>query len=67
MEGEIDLDQLKTMKAVFDGPEGDDGGELDMEAFAEKLGPYLNQNLDPTRLAQLFMKIDADCGGTIDW
>lgn len=38
-----------------------------MEAFKRTLGPYLVQNLDPTRLAQLFMKIDADCGGTIDW
>jgi hypothetical protein len=38
-----------------------------MDAFAEKLGPYLSDNLDSTHFAQLFMKIDADCGGTIDW
>jgi hypothetical protein len=42
-------------------------GELDMDAFAEKLGPYLSDNMDSTHFAQLFMKIDADCGGTIDW
>lgn len=44
----------------------DGTGELDMEEFALKLGPYLGDNSD-TELAQLFMKIDADCGGTVDW
>lgn len=42
-------------------------GELDAEAFNEKLGPYFGQGLSPAALAQLSMKIDADCGGTVDW
>ena len=45
----------------------DGSGELDPDEFYEKLGPYLGQNLKHSQVAQLFMRIDADCGGTIDW
>ena len=41
--------------------------ELSMDAFAEHLGPYLGVADQEGRLAQLFMQIDADCGGTVDW
>lgn len=41
--------------------------ELDMKGFADKLGPLLSEDVTPTEMMQLFMKIDADCGGTIDW
>lgn len=45
----------------------DGSGELDPDEFYEKLGPYLGQGLSPAAVSQLFMRIDADCGGTIDW
>lgn len=45
----------------------DGSGELDPDEFYEKLGPYLGQKLSPAAVSQLFMRIDADCGGTIDW
>lgn len=46
----------------------DDGsGELDCEEFCEQLGPYLGKGLSKQQIMQLFMKIDADCGGTVDW
>lgn len=41
--------------------------ELSMDAFAEQLGPHLGVADQDGRLAQLFMQIDADCGGTVDW
>ena len=44
-----------------------EGGELDAESFNEKLGPTFGAGLSKAALAQLFMKIDADCGGTVDW
>ena len=45
----------------------DGSGELDPGEFYEKLGPYLGQALSEAQVALLFMRIDADCGGTIDW
>lgn len=45
----------------------DGSGELDVEEFCAKLGPHLGVNLKPQQVAQLFMKIDADAGGTVDW
>jgi len=44
-----------------------EGGELDADSFNEKLGPTFGAGLSKAALAQLFMKIDADCGGTVDW
>jgi hypothetical protein len=45
----------------------DGSGELDINEFAEKLGPYLGGNLSIDAIKQLFLKIDADAGGTVDW
>ena len=46
----------------------DDGsGELDCDEFCEQLGPYLGKDLSKQQIMQLFMKIDADAGGTVDW
>ena len=42
-------------------------GELDIEMFKAKMAPHLGQDISDTELVQLFMKIDADCGGTVDW
>jgi hypothetical protein len=41
--------------------------ELDPAEFVRRLGCYFGNKLSGTALAQLFMKIDADCGGTISW
>lgn len=38
-----------------------------MASFKVKLAPHLGQDFTDTQLQQLFMKIDADCGGTVDW
>jgi hypothetical protein len=45
----------------------DGSGELDIDEFCSQLGPHLGFNLRPQQVAQLFMKIDADAGGTVDW
>lgn len=42
-------------------------GELDLETFKAEMAPHLGQDISDTDLVQLFMKIDADCGGTVDW
>jgi hypothetical protein len=45
----------------------DGSGELDIDEFCEKLGPHLGGNLTEMEIRQLFLKIDADAGGTVDW
>jgi len=45
----------------------DGSGELDIEEFCSKLGPHLGANLTKQQVMQLFLKIDADAGGTVDW
>jgi hypothetical protein len=52
---------------VLQEADEDGSGELDPDEFFEKLGPYLGQGMSQTDCARLFMRIDADCGGTIDW
>uniref|UniRef100_A0A7S0WPJ8 EF-hand domain-containing protein n=1 Tax=Chlamydomonas leiostraca TaxID=1034604 RepID=A0A7S0WPJ8_9CHLO len=64
---EINLDQLKLLKKIFEEADEDGSGELDIDEFIEKLGPHLGNNLTEQQIRQLFMKIDADAGGTVDW
>ncbi|KXZ51188.1 hypothetical protein GPECTOR_13g675 [Gonium pectorale] len=57
----------------LDGEADADGsGELDIDEFCDKLGPYLGDVVgyelkSREQIRQLFMKIDADAGGTVDW
>jgi len=64
---EINLDQLKELKKIFEEADEDGSGELDIDEFTEKLGPHLGGNLSHGEIRQLFLKIDADAGGTVDW
>lgn len=38
-----------------------------MEEFIEKLGPLIGENMSKKEVGQLFMKIDADSNGGVDW
>jgi hypothetical protein len=62
---------LKLINGILSIPlqEADDdgSGELDIDEFCEQLGPYLGKDLTKEEVNQLFMKIDADAGGTVDW
>ncbi|WIA12480.1 hypothetical protein OEZ85_012515 [Tetradesmus obliquus] len=66
-EDEINLESLKLLKEIFEAADEDGSGELDIDEFCAKLGPHLGVNLKRQQVAQLFMKIDADAGGTVDW
>ncbi|GIL56855.1 hypothetical protein Vafri_12156, partial [Volvox africanus] len=72
MNEEINIQQLKLLKRIFEEADEDGSGELDIDEFCDKLGPYLGDVAGhPLRtrddIRQLFMKIDADAGGTVDW
>ena len=67
MEDRINLHQLMELKAAFDRADTDGGGSLDIQEFLEAFGGVLGKNLSHEQLTHLFMKIDADSNGTIDW
>lgn len=47
----------------------DGSGELEMKEFMEKLGPLIGseENMTMKEVGKLFMKIDADSNGGVDW
>eukprot|EP00899_Mesostigma_viride_P003218 jgi/Mesvir1/12898/Mv05924-RA.1 len=72
-QGDFNLEMLVQLKAAFDAADTDGSGALDKEEFLgtfrsilaaakkEKAGDL------ETQLAHLFMKIDANSDGTVDW
>ena len=59
---EIDLDSLRKLQDLF----GNDG-ELDEQGFVDAFGSILGDNLSDQQLTHLFMKIDANSDGSVDW
>ena len=59
---EIDLSSLRKLQAWF----GEDG-ELEESEFVEAFGSILGSNLTKEQLTHLFMKIDANSDGSVDW
>eukprot|EP00948_MAST-09A_sp_MAST-9A-sp1_P002549 g2549.t1 len=58
----IDLDNLSKIQEMFGERE-----ELNEEDFVEQFGEILGDNLTAQQLTHLFMKIDANSDGTVDW
>ena len=67
VEDRINLHQLMELKAAFDRADTDGGGSLDTEEFLEAFGEVLGKNLTHEQLTHLFMKIDANSDGSVDW
>mmetsp|Transcript_26337 Transcript_26337/g.67097 ORF Transcript_26337/g.67097 Transcript_26337/m.67097 type:complete len:1002 (-) Transcript_26337:5721-8726(-) len=64
----IDLDQLKELMRQFKIAEEEGKDGFEMEEFVESFGTLLgSNNLSQLQLNHLFMKIDADANGSIDW
>lgn len=59
--------QTVKVTVCLQAADEDGSGELDIDEFCSKLGPHLGLNLKRQQVAQLFMKIDANAGGTVDW
>lgn len=38
-----------------------------MQEFCERIAPLLGNHRSREEVAQLFMKIDSNAGGTVDW
>jgi Ca2+-binding EF-hand superfamily protein len=65
----ISLDQILSLKEKFDGADLEGGGSLDMQEFMDAFGSIINKDGSMTedQIARLFMQIDANADGGIDW
>lgn len=55
------------LKEKFNAADSDQGGALELEEFVAAFGSVLGHNLTKKELIQLFMRIDTNSDGSIDW
>jgi Ca2+-binding EF-hand superfamily protein len=55
------------LREAFEKADIDGGGELDLEEFIEAFGDIIGKGMSLKQLRQLFMRIDADSNGTVEW
>eukprot|EP01135_Chromosphaera_perkinsii_P000466 Nk52_evm20s96 gene=Nk52_evmTU20s96 len=71
VETSLNLHQLKELMVVFETADSDGSGALDIdefiEAFREVLGSGSNYEEQTEMMTQLFMKIDSNSDGSVDW
>ncbi|CAK8691170.1 unnamed protein product [Clavelina lepadiformis] len=47
--------------------DADNGGGLDMDEFREAMRKTMGSEIDVKELEMLFMKVDTNCDGAVDW
>lgn len=55
------------LREAFDIADTDKGGALELEEFIEAFGTIIGKGMTPKQLRQLFMRIDADSNGSVEW
>lgn len=64
----INLEELERLKAAFDAADEDGSDGLEMDEFVKAFGAVLGEKrLTRLQLTHLFMKIDANSDGSVDW
>jgi len=63
----INLQHIMELREAFEAADTDKGGELEKDEFIAAFGGVLGKGMTDKQLNQLFMKIDADAGGSVDW
>jgi len=67
MEKELTYSKLKALQAIFEEADEDGGGGLDMEEFRFAMRHTMGNNVSDDELDRIFMKVDTNCDGTVDW
>lgn len=67
IEDVINLEVLMQLKTAFAMADKDGGGDLSCDEFVKAFMDILGKELGEDGLRQMFMKIDANADGTIDW
>lgn len=55
------------LRELFEQADKDQGNTLDIDEFTEAFGGVLGKGMNEKQLKQLFMKIDADSNGGVEW
>eukprot|EP01136_Pigoraptor_vietnamica_P017476 Opistho-1_new@62676 len=63
----MNLDHFYQLMDAFQEADTDGSGGLDIDEFREAFGSILGRNLNKDQMTMLFMKIDANSDGTVDW
>ena len=61
------MQHLIELREKFDRADQDHGGALELDEFVDAFGEVLGVGLSRKQLVQLFMRIDANSDGSIDW
>ena len=66
LEEQITNESLKRLQKMFEEADEDGGGGLDTDEFTKAMQKTM-PGLDARELALIFMKVDTNCDGTVDW
>ena len=61
------MSEFHQLRGAFLDADSDGGGDLDLDEFTEAFGKILGPSLSKQDIINLFMKIDADSNGTVNW
>ena len=64
---QMGLSHIMTLKNAFDSADTDKGGSLEEDEFERAFGKVVGDGMNHKQITQLFMKIDANSDGAVDW
>lgn len=71
LEDQMNHEDLELLERIFEEADEDGGGGLGLDEFREALKRIIANKggilPDENELAIIFMKVDANCDGTVDW
>ncbi|KAL9972869.1 hypothetical protein ACROYT_G019251 [Oculina patagonica] len=70
LEDQMNNENLEMLQQIFEEADEDGGGGLDLDEFRQAMIKTMagkGEVPDDNQLAIIFMKVDANCDGTVDW
>lgn len=64
---QISLQHIMELREAFDAAKKHKDGALELEEFMDAFGGIIGKDMNDKQINQLFMKIDADSNGSVDW
>ncbi|XP_039248319.2 WD repeat-containing protein on Y chromosome-like [Styela clava] len=65
LDDDMKYDDLRNLETIFNDSSGETG--LDMEQFRVAMKKTMGYHINDTELDMIFMKVDTNCDGTVDW
>ena len=67
LEEQLTNEKLVKLEQIFEEADQDKGGGLDMDEFRNAMRLAMGDHLTDQDMDALFMKVDTNCDGTVDW